>query len=1106
MNTRPAKITPGAVSSHQPVFLSRDLGLLDITFIGLGAMIGAGIFVLTGIAAGEAGPALLLAFALNALVTAVTAAAYAELGSSMPGAGGGFVWVREGLGKLPGFVAGWMSWFASAVACSVYALGFGAYLSEMIIDLGWTAVPRSFLEKLLAVGIALLFAFINYRGARETGRVGNLVTGGKMAILGAFALFGFGALSKHPEWPGHFSPFFATGAGGVLAAMGLTFIAFEGYEIIAQSGEEVKNPRRNIPLAIFLSIGIAVSIYLVVAFVALAAIDGGGLPTWQYLGAAGETAMVEAARQLLPGGALLLILGGLMSTTSALNATIYSSSRVSFAMGRAHVLPLLLGAIHHQRRTPHWAIAISTTIIVLVVVMLPIKDVASAADIMFLLLFALVNASLIALRRKLPGTPRAFRVPFVPALPLLGIGLMLGLAGYLYTVSPQGWLAAGLWICVGLVFYYIYVVHQEAAPRAPVVEKAVEMTREFRVLLSLARRPGVEQLAPLSAALARAHDGEVLALHIEVVPPQLPLSNGRPLAARAWTLLEQASRIIREQDVPAHTMLRVGHDAVSGIVEAAGEIDASAIVIGWRPVPRGRGWLFGKTLDPLLADPPCDLLVWRAGEFQPARKILLPMAGGPNAVLAMDYASRLAEQWDARVTVMTVVDNDATVAEMDSAQEMLDVAVGQQRDNVRLQTRVVRAKSPVQGILTESAAHDLVMIGASREGVLDRVLFGDVPERVATESAIPIIIVKRRLQPVTHWSRQLLDWLSSMLPHLTAEERTDAYKTLRRAARPDADYFVMTALAAGIAALGLLLSSPAVIVGAMLVAPLMVAIVGLGMGIVMGDLRLVRLAASGTARGTLVAIAVGALVGIFGVDSVPTAEMLSRTQPSLLDLGVALASGAAGAYALCRKDVSAALPGVAIAAALVPPLATVGIGLARGNPMLAGGAFLLFVTNLIAICSASAIVFLLFGYRPPSEARRFAVLHRGVLGTALLLALVATALGWMTINQISRTRFNAMVQQAVEAEIRQLPGSALVELHVEPPTDDVVHLEVVLRSSGTVSYHQSVELQRAIAARLNRTVALLVTVIPATQMDPYTPPTPLASPSPAFVEPLAPGE
>ena len=175
--------------------LSRDMSLFDITFIGVGAMIGAGVFALTGFAAGLAGPALTLAFLLNGMVAMFTAVSYAELGAAFPEAGGGYLWVKEALVPPNGFYAGWMSWFAHAVACSLYAVTFGAFLLELIHYAGFLPAPGPggghlalfglqfldlhALEKLAAVGMVSLFAFINYRGAEETGTIGIIVTGSR---------------------------------------------------------------------------------------------------------------------------------------------------------------------------------------------------------------------------------------------------------------------------------------------------------------------------------------------------------------------------------------------------------------------------------------------------------------------------------------------------------------------------------------------------------------------------------------------------------------------------------------------------------------------------------------------------------------------------------------------------------------------------------------------------------------------------------------------------------------------------------------------------------------------------------------------------------------
>ncbi|MCZ6528872.1 MAG: amino acid permease, partial [Chloroflexi bacterium] len=232
------------------VTLSRELNLFTVTMIGVGGMIGAGIFVLTGIAAGEAGPAVILVFLLNGLVTSLTAMSYAELGSVLPGAGGGYLYIKEALGGTAGFLSGWMSWFAQAVAGSLYGLAFGRFAAELIVLIGLPTYGLTVNQ--LALGfmtlIIIAFIYINYRGASETAAVGNILTLTKIVILGALVVFGLAVITgKDLSQAELTTDFFSHGVIGVLSAMGLTFIAFEGYEIIAQSGEEVINRKRNIP-------------------------------------------------------------------------------------------------------------------------------------------------------------------------------------------------------------------------------------------------------------------------------------------------------------------------------------------------------------------------------------------------------------------------------------------------------------------------------------------------------------------------------------------------------------------------------------------------------------------------------------------------------------------------------------------------------------------------------------------------------------------------------------------------------------------------------------------------------------------------------------------
>jgi amino acid transporter len=226
------------------------MGLAEATLIGVGAMVGAGIFVLTGIAAGAAGPALLVAFVLNGIVALSVAASYAELGSTFPQAGGSYAWAKLALPGPFGFLAGWLSWFSSSVACSLYALAFGAYFGRLLhgVHLGVPLLGEAAEAKLFAIFIVLVFTAINYRGSAETGKAGNIITLGQTAVLFVFLVAGLWALRAVPAWPHNFTPLFPTGAVGLLTAMGLTFVAFEGYEIIAGSPTETSPARSSSPL------------------------------------------------------------------------------------------------------------------------------------------------------------------------------------------------------------------------------------------------------------------------------------------------------------------------------------------------------------------------------------------------------------------------------------------------------------------------------------------------------------------------------------------------------------------------------------------------------------------------------------------------------------------------------------------------------------------------------------------------------------------------------------------------------------------------------------------------------------------------------------------
>jgi len=584
--------------------------LVDVTMIGVGAMIGAGIFVLTGIAAGVAGPALLLVFLLNGVVALLTAAAYAELGGAIHGAGGGYLWIKRALPDPSGFLSGWMDWFAHAVACSLYALGFGAYFKEVLSVVGIQEIhtPVFPMEIWAAVGACSLFAYINFRGASETGKAGSVVTVGKVAIIGAFIVAGLWAMAQRTGWQGAFSPFLSEGLGGVFAAMGLTFIAFEGYEIIAQTSEEVEDPKRNVPRAVFLSLLIVVPIYLLVAFVAVGAvIPPDGMPVTAYLAAEKEVALVKAADQFVVGGGIVILVGGLLSTLSALNATIYSSSRVAFAMARDASLPKIMARVHTRRLTPHVAIVVSAILIVGMAIALPIEEVAAAASVMFLLLFGGVNLAVIRLRTLHPELDRGFKVPFMPFTPILAIVSMLGIAGVMFVDYPLAWAAAGGWIVAGLVFYRVYSRRRETAfgERTAWMERI--QRKEYHLLVALAHPDTVTSLMAAASAVAERHKGDLVAVSVVEVPEGESLLTGRQAARSYRPVLEHAAELGSARGLSVRPLVKIGRRISHALVQTAREEHCNFLVLGEPHQQSFLERLVSSIVERVFQDAPCQV-------------------------------------------------------------------------------------------------------------------------------------------------------------------------------------------------------------------------------------------------------------------------------------------------------------------------------------------------------------------------------------------------------------------------------------------------------------------------------------------------------------------
>jgi amino acid transporter/nucleotide-binding universal stress UspA family protein len=757
-----------ADSRTSDVTFARDLGLFDATMIGVGAMIGAGIFVLTGIAAGVAGPASILAFALNGAVTLLTAFAYAELASAIPRAGGGYSYVRMAFPGALGFTAGWMLWFAYTVACSLYALGFAGYFWEFFLkylpEFGHGALgllgDRGAVA-LVTVIIGALFIRLNVRGTEVTGFAENALTMSKLVVLGIFIFYGLKRVAVEPAAAADsFQPFFPLGAGGVLVAMGLTFIAFEGYDLIATLAEEIKEPEKNIPRATFIALAVTITMYLLILFVSLGAVDAGDTPTWEFLGRYKETAIVRAAEDFMPAfGVAVIVFGGLLSTTSALNATVMAASRVAFSMGRDAWLPEPISRIDRKRRTPRVAIIATGVILLAMALTLPIETVGSAASLIFLLTFALVNLSVIVLRRKAPRIERRYKVPFYPVVPILGIGLNVFLALYQFRFQPVAWYVTIGWIVVGLLIYFAYSEKQAVHEMPQVLlpgAGAPDVRAGYSVLVPVSNPDTVGVLVDTAAPIARAHKGHIIALAVVNVPRQLPIHEGLRYLHHKDRLFRLARERAKRRGVPIETEVVIAHHVHDGILSAARRLRSDLLLMGWKGYTNTRDRLFGEVADHVIRHAPCDLMLLKIRRREGFRHALLPTAGGPHARLAAEYLGIIARAKRMSVTACYVVPPSASPDDREDASVWIDKTLARLDDGGAVDKRLIESRSVAGGIAKAARDFDLVVLGAAKEPLFRRVLVGEIPMKVVRYSPTSVMLVKRYEGRIRSWLKRIL--------------------------------------------------------------------------------------------------------------------------------------------------------------------------------------------------------------------------------------------------------------------------------------------------------------------------------------------------------------
>jgi len=726
--------------------LAKDLGPLAALTIGVGTMIGAGIFVLPRTAISQAGSFAVVAFVLGGAIALLTAFSASELGTAMPKSGGAYYYVNHALGPMFGSVAGWANWLGLAFASAFYMVGFGQYIQQIFGITGTVGIGPVALDpvKIIALVGAVLFIAINYVGAKETGRLQNIIV---IVLVGILAVFtAYGALRADPANLPPPAAFTDT-----MAVTGIIFVSYLGFVQITSVAEEIKDPGRNLPRAVIGSVLLVTVIYALVLVTMAAAVEQGfinALPTEQI-------AVVEVARLLLgPAGAIAMLLGGLLATASSANASILASSRINFAMGRDGIVSESLNEIHPRFATPYRAIAITGALIVLFIAAGTVETLAAMGSVLHLVIYALLNVALIVMREADPSDyDPDYTIPLYPAVPILGALTALGLIVF---IAPLVIALSAVLVAGAVVWYFGYArsrATKQGVLSEYILDRADELPNaavdaaagvqpdggEYRVMVPLANPEHERDLIELASTIAKERGGTVVATHIITVPDQTALERAKgrsdEIDKTSKHLLDRAREDAETFGVEVETHTILSHRSYEEIFDSARTYDADLVVMGWTPGAHGAPGRVEGTMDELVHSLPCDMLVLNDRGFDPSR-IVVPTAGGPDSELAAEVAALLRLTNDAEVRVLHVADD---VAEGEAFLEEWTAA--NDLDGAEL---VVRSGDVEAAIEAETDDATMLIIGATERGLLSRLVRGTLVLDVVNDVDCSVLLAERK--------------------------------------------------------------------------------------------------------------------------------------------------------------------------------------------------------------------------------------------------------------------------------------------------------------------------------------------------------------------------
>lgn len=762
--------------------------------------------------------------------------------------------------------------------------------------------------------------------------------------------------------------------------------------------------------------------------------------------------------------------------------------------------------VKSQGGLPHWLLLLHGLLTLLAVGIGWIEILAQLGAVIFLLLeSAVALAAIVIIRRDGPAKKGTFSLPFFPLFPLMAIAL-----NFLLTSAITLYLLLILlgWGLVGALLYFQGArkrmrLHEVGVTVFQDVSNNPNLHSDFAVVVPMKNNDEDKGLLRLGAILARENEGHVSILQVIEVPEQQPLELMADVAERGLEALQPEIGFVEGLGAPAEGIARLSHSVPQSILDTSNEEEAKLVVLGWAKEgdeERIRRGLLEAVLDGTTA----DVLMLNRPTPSRIRDVLVPVTGGPHGLRSAELGMAITRQTKGSVTLLSVVEDDEdghselqAERRLDNLVERLQEELHEDREGLlqsvkqTMQTRRIATKiiasndAPEEVIARESQRYDLVMMGATELGFLEQQAISGFARRVADLTDTPIALTRAVTSFGAVLARRIFYSLANLLPTLTRGERDQLFEDLREAGSPSINFFVLIALSSTIATLGLISDNPATVLGAMLVAPLMSSIVSVAGSITFSNANLLRNALTATLQGAFAAIFVSTSISLLVPGDIITDTVLSFVRPTLFDLLVAVLSGIAGSYAIARKEVGQALPGVALALSLVPPLGTVGVGIAKRIPDVFIGGLLTFLTNAVAITFAACIVFLLLGVRPARREEDQRQLYRNLLLAIIALLVLMAPLGVVLNQTFQRNQYQTQAQEIILETIVDWDEQARLATY-DVDFENVQGFRQKMSITGTVFIpeasddYDTLELETRLQTELRPEVTLELFILPGT--------------------------